>query len=269
MGWTCKTDGKGRFRLEIGEMRPGWSQLRLRGLSYSGATSTFAFDYEVDSQGKPNLDVFRVRFRLQRAMAAYAAGDRKTLQALAAELQRRFPDRAGVAPQGRALAEPARGPAASARQTPRQREWVGLDFQGQVPQCLDRLGAALRDQVPVEKPGQCFLQVGGKYFEHEDCMPMLPPNTSWNLLESGLVSAVPTACRTAIPARWFSSCVETAGSCFARRWSRIASCETVDVDVRGVNLLELAVEDGGDGTNSDWGVWIWPQLQPSAGQRAR
>jgi hypothetical protein len=34
----------------------------------------------------------------------------------------------------------------------------------------------------------------------------------------------------------------------------------LDVDVRGVNLLELSVEDGGDGNNGDWGVWIWPKL---------
>jgi hypothetical protein len=27
-------------------------------------------------------------------------------------------------------------------------------------------GPPLRDQVPVEKPGQCFLQVGGQFFEH-------------------------------------------------------------------------------------------------------
>jgi hypothetical protein len=38
----------------------------------------------------------------------------------------------------------------------------------------------------------------------------------------------------------------------------------LDVDVQGVNSLELSVEDGGDGNHGDWGVWIWPQLRPSA-----
>ena len=28
----------------------------------------------------------------------------------------------------------------------------------------------------------------------------------------------------------------------------------LDVDVRGVKLLELSVEDGGDGNHGDWGV---------------
>jgi hypothetical protein len=38
----------------------------------------------------------------------------------------------------------------------------------------------------------------------------------------------------------------------------------LDVDVGRVGLLELSVEDGGDGNNGDWGVWISPQLQRSA-----
>ena len=35
----------------------------------------------------------------------------------------------------------------------------------------------------------------------------------------------------------------------------------LDVDVRDVRLLEMVVEDGGDGNKSDWGVWILPELQ--------
>jgi len=35
----------------------------------------------------------------------------------------------------------------------------------------------------------------------------------------------------------------------------------LEVSVTGVRVLELAVEDGGDGANSDWAVWISPQLR--------
>lgn len=41
------------------------------------------------------------------------------------------------------------------------------------------------------------------------------------------------------------------------------------MDVRGVVLLELLVEGGGDGNNGDWGVWIDPQLQESAKERRK
>ena len=35
----------------------------------------------------------------------------------------------------------------------------------------------------------------------------------------------------------------------------------VDVDVSGVGVLELVTEDGNDGANADWGVWIEPRLE--------
>jgi hypothetical protein len=37
--------------------------------------------------------------------------------------------------------------------------------------------------------------------------------------------------------------------------------QELDVKLTGVSVLEMAVEDGGDGANSDWGVWISPQLR--------
>lgn len=36
---------------------------------------------------------------------------------------------------------------------------------------------------------------------------------------------------------------------------------TVNVDIRGVQTLELLTEDGGDGNGSDWSVWFNPQLK--------
>ena len=92
VSWTCKINDQGKFRLEVGEMRPGLSQLRLKVCHTSGATTDFAFDYEVDSRGKPNVDIFRYGLPLQEAVAAYAAGDRRKVQALTAELKRHFPE---------------------------------------------------------------------------------------------------------------------------------------------------------------------------------
>ena len=34
----------------------------------------------------------------------------------------------------------------------------------------------------------------------------------------------------------------------------------LDAAIRGVDRLELPVEDGGDGKTNDWGPWIDPQL---------
>jgi hypothetical protein len=34
----------------------------------------------------------------------------------------------------------------------------------------------------------------------------------------------------------------------------------MDLDLTGVKRLEFVVEDGGDGSSFDWGVWIDPTL---------
>ncbi|HEX7375881.1 MAG TPA: NPCBM/NEW2 domain-containing protein [Pirellulales bacterium] len=33
------------------------------------------------------------------------------------------------------------------------------------------------------------------------------------------------------------------------------------VDVKGIDLLELVVEDSGDGNRGDWGVWLNPRVR--------
>jgi hypothetical protein len=100
VGWTCGIDKAGRFRLEIGDMRPGFFQLRLKVCHANGATSPFAFDYQVDSEGKPNVEAVRYRLPLEEAVAAYAAGDRARTRTLATGLQQRFPKAPEI--QGRA-----------------------------------------------------------------------------------------------------------------------------------------------------------------------
>jgi hypothetical protein len=34
-----------------------------------------------------------------------------------------------------------------------------------------------------------------------------------------------------------------------------------EIDLTGKQKLELIVEDGGDGTRSDWGLWLEPTLE--------
>jgi len=263
VGWTCKVDDQGRFRLEVGELRPGSAQLRLMVCHTNGTTSGFAFDYDVDADGRPILDVFRYRLPLEEALAAYAAGDRAKVQALAAELQRRF---AGV-PEVRRKASHllsllAAGPPRPLTSIPAKDGWVpisGAKFRS----ASTGWGPPLRDQVPTERPGQCLLQVDGKFFEH------------------GLYAHAPSVYALELDRRW--SRLHTAyglqdghsGSVvfvvrgdgrelFRSPPVKDRTLRDLDVDVRGVGLLEFSVEDGGDGTNSDWAVWIGPQLQPSA-----
>ena len=259
VSWTCKVDDKGRFRLEIGEMRPGLSQLRLKVCHTSGATSNFAFDYEVDSRGRPNMDVFRYRLPLEEAVAAYAAGDRAKVQALAAELQRRFPDVPEVHRKASHLLRLLEaGPPRPLSELPAKDGWVSISG-ARFRSASTGWGPPLRDQVPVEKPGQCFLQVGGKFFEqglyaHAPSKYELELDGKWARFRSayGLQDGHPGSVVFVVRG--------DGRELFRSSLVKDQALRKLDVDVRGVSLLELSVEDGGDGNNSDWGVWIWPQL---------
>jgi hypothetical protein len=260
VSWTCKVDDAGRFRLEIGEMRPGMSQLRLRVCHVSGATSQFAFDYEVDSGKKPDLEVFRSQLPLAEAVAAFSQGDKAKARTLAADLQRRFPDASQVQKKASCLlglldAAPPRALA----ELPVEDGWVsisGVKFHS----ASNGWGPPLCDRVPTERPGECFLQVGGKVFE------------------KGLYSHAPSKRELELVGKWarFRSSYGLqdghAGSVafvvrgdgrelFRSPLVKDQLLRNLDVDVQGVKLLELSVEDGGDSNRSDWGVWISPQVR--------
>jgi len=48
---------------------------------------------------------------------------------------------------------------------------------------------------------------------------------------------------------------------FRSRLLDASSLQSASVNLTGVNSLELIVEDGGDGKNGDWGLWLNPMLQ--------
>lgn len=58
VAWTSSVDTQGRFRLAIGELRPGAYQLRLLVCHAGGAKSRFSYDYEVDAEGRPDVGAF-------------------------------------------------------------------------------------------------------------------------------------------------------------------------------------------------------------------
>jgi hypothetical protein len=200
---------------------------------------------------------------LQEAVAAYAAGDRRKVQALAAELKRHFPKVPEVNQKTSHLLNLiAVRPPRALSEIQAKDGWVSISG-AKFGSASTGWGPPLRDQVPVEKPGQCFLQVGGKLFTE------------------GLFAHAPSRYELALDERWarFRSgyglqdghsgsvifVVRGDGrELFRSRLVKDRVLRKLDVNVRGVRLLEMSVEDGGDGVTNDWGVWIWPQIQQSA-----
>ncbi len=262
VSWICKVDDKGRFRLEVGEMRPGLSQLRLKVCHISGAVSGFAFDYEVDSHGKPDIDVFRYRLPLEEAVAAYVAGDRVKAQALANELRRRFHTVPEVHRKAEhLLALIAAKPPKSLAALPATNGWVSIS-RASFRSASTGWGPPLRDQVPVESPGQCFLQVGGQFFDrglfaHAPAKHELEIGGWWTRFRSGY------GLQDGHPGSVVFVVRGDGRELFRSALVKDRTLRRLDVDVRDVRLLEMVVEDGGDGNKSDWGVWISPELQQS------
>jgi hypothetical protein len=260
VSWTAKVDDDGRFRLEVGEMRPGPFQLRLRVCHVNGAASSFAFDYQVDSAGKPNLDVFRYRFPLDETVDAYRRGDRARAKSLAEGLQQRFAENPTIRRKAAhllALLDP--GPPLSLSDIPAKNGWTGIS-RAKFRTASVGWGQPLYDEVLMEKPEACFLQVGGQFFErglfaHAPAKHVLDLGghgkrfRSAYGLQDGHDGSVVFVVRG------------DGRELFRSPLVRDHKLRKIDVDVSGVQALELSVEDGGDGSRGDWAVWIAPQVK--------
>lgn len=258
VGWTCRPGTDGRFRLVIGDLKPGACQLRLRFCHLNGASSGFSFDYRIDEQGRPDVGIFRYSLALGEAVKAFAAGDKTRAAAQVRELRARFKDLPAVQARA-ALLERLLNPPA-----PQKPERVAaaavpvssLEFRS----ASVGWGRPLRDQALVEGAGQCFLAVGGE------------------LIESGLFAHAPSRYELELGGKWkrlragFGLQDGHAGSVVfviradgreLFRSPRVSDQKrrTMDVSIDGVNRLELLVEDAGDGPGNDWAVWIDPRLE--------
>jgi len=259
VGWTAKVDGEGKFKLQIGELRPGTYQLRLRACHEGGTKSLLSFDYEVDRHGKPDVDLFGSSHLLNEAVIAYRQGDRRRLETAIVALQSRFPERVTVQRKAAHLASLLERKALrSASELPSEEKKVAvsdLEFGAQAV----GWGRPLRDQVRTEGAGTCFLQVGGVFSP------------------SGLYSHAPSRYELLLGRNWTSLSTSYGlqdghdGSVvfvirgdgrelFRSPTIRGHRLREVAVDVSDVDVLELLVENAGDGYAADWGVWIQPEL---------
>lgn len=264
VGWTAKVDEQGQFRVEIGELQPGRSQLRLRVCHINGAQSVFAFDYDVDAGGRPRLDVFRMRVPLGEAMRAFAARDRSRLEDMVADCRDRFADLPELEKRLAHLLRlvDAAPPRPLAEVPPDRDGWVpisGAVFRS----ATTGWGRPLRDQVLMERGEPCFIQVDGQFFEN------------------GLFAHAPSKYELEIGGKYArfrtgyglqdghegSVVFVVRGDdreLFRSPLIRDAKLRDIDVNVEGIRFLELLVETGDDGPSGDWGMWIEPRLRPTA-----
>ena len=250
----------GKFALVIGELKPGDFDLRLTAYGESGDSRPFTFRYRVDREKRPDLRPFTESVGMQEMHAAFRSGNKVRLAEIASELKKQ--DRVDDVPSRKAehlqkllsLADPR--PLAA----------VALDVS--VVQVADLKlesttvgwGRPLRNQVLAEGEASCLLEVGGTFFEsglyaHAPARHVLRLDSKWNRfttnygLQDGHDGSVVFVVKG------------DGKELFRSKVVRDHTAREQSVAVANITLLELIVEDAGDGGNSDWGVWLDPQLR--------
>ena len=256
--WTCGVDA-GQFKLEIGELRVGTSQLRLWICHDNGTTTRLEFDYEVDPSGTPNLDTLRSSLPLGEAIAAYRGRDRSRARSVVADLQRRFSDVPEIQRKAAhllTLLNPP--PLRPLSEVPARDGWTCITW-ARFRTASVGWGRPLVDEVLGQGVDECFLSVNGQFFErglfaHAPAKHELELNGEWTRFRSGFGlqdghdGSVVFVVRGDGRELFRSSLIED------------HSLHQLEVDVSGVQILEFVVEDGGNGTHSDWGLWLQPEL---------
>jgi len=260
LGLTSSIDKDGAFRFAINELQPGKWALRLRVCHENGGRSSFAFNYTVDAQGKPDLAPLRERWQLSEAARARAAGDLRTVEAIAS-----------------AVAASASANSITARKVAHLRRLLKPATPKKLPDVPASLkhvpvsdlaftaattgwGAPLRNEVIAEEEQGCFLEVDGQFFEqglyaHAPACHTLDLAKGWKRLQSrfGVQDGHPGSVVFVVKG--------DGKELFRSSLIKANQVQSLDVDVSGISKLELMTENGGDGTNGDWGVWLEPTLQ--------
>lgn len=260
LGLTSAIDKDGAFRFAINELQPGRWALRLRVCHENGGRSSFAFNYTVDAQGKPDLAPLRERWQLSEASRARAAGDLRAVEAIASALAASAPSNSITARKVahlRHLLKPVSPLKLSDVPSSTQRVFISdLVFTS----AATGWGAPLRNEVLPEEGKSCLLEVDGQFFEkglyaHAPACHTFDLAKAWKRLQScfGVQDGHPGSVVFVVKG--------DGKELFRSSLIKERTVQSLDVDVTGISKLELLTENGNDGANGDWGVWLVPTLQ--------
>jgi len=253
--WVAKSQDDGQiFRLTIGELEQVPYQLRLTGVHENGATSNFKINYTVGKDG-PDLASVNLIIPLQQLRETWLANDRAKLRKMIVSLENKGDAYPGLLRKAKHLEQlwnlpPQESPMA----VPASQKSFDLS-DAVFDEAKTGWGAMCRCMVPED----VLIEIGDEFFE------------------SGLYAHAPSAYRVRLDKKW-----ETFQTGFGLqnghpgsvvfvikgdgkelfRSNKIADHQArkETVSVAGIDLLELIVEDAGDGNNGDWGVWVNPTI---------
>lgn len=260
---TAIPDAEGKFTLEATALVPGQGQeFRIVVCQVNGAASTYVgtrgrweIPYAVGEDGVVDLSTHLAKQELGPLVEKVNAGDRDGARE---ELERLRKE--GLSEGLKAAAESLVGTLDERAFTdPATAEGDVLRLSGaRTTHEAVGWGRVTRDRLPDPS---ALLIAGGElfahgFYAHAESSYRWKLGGKWKSLTgaAGMAGAVPGgSCGFSVIAdgevKWSSGKLESGP---VRRF---------EVDLTGVDELELRVDDGGDGNRSDWGLWLAPELR--------
>ncbi|UUO06307.1 NPCBM/NEW2 domain-containing protein [Blastopirellula sp. J2-11] len=237
----------GRIRIDL-------CQANGAATTYSGDNSRWGFDLLTNAKGEPQLQVIQQKLQLLPLADALKSKDQEKIQAISEKLQA-SDDKLVAEVAKRLTASPAaKRPHISPLYVPKEITEVPLsDCQPETAHL--GYGRPAYDRLPHDQP---LLEVRGRIFRH------------------GIWAHAPAQHTYDLGGAWknFSGSAGVAGTrgqvvfvinadgkeLWRSPKTKPGQLRDFWVEVENVSRLELVVEDGGDGKDGDWSVWLEPVL---------
>jgi tetratricopeptide (TPR) repeat protein len=219
----------------------------------------FSLDYQTDENGFPLTEMFEKTLFLQQATVAYFKNDRTRIEAVLQTIENRFPNDmlCQKAVHFRHLQKPPIPSVAVV--LPEEIRTIGvseLEFEA----ASVSLGKPMRDQVPIVGAGTCFLQVDDEFFARglfasAPSRYVVRLNDRWKRFRTqyGVQDGHPG--RVVFVVRGDDQEIFRSPTITDNRIRQI------NLDVSGINLLELTVETIDEDGEIAWSVWMSPTLE--------
>jgi len=259
--WTAPLDEANCFKLDIGEFKPGVSELRIVICHVNGSTSLFHYPISAGKDGVPDITSLEVPFALREALRSWGEGKTEQTHQLAEQAANLSTNLPPVRQWAATLASIA-GPEPawpSLEKIPAETKDASLSRVSWQEAKVGWMQPA-RNHFPREVgPDLPFLSLAGRYFTdglyaHSPSRYVFDLGGQWKTLtaETGIQ---PGASGSAI-------FVIKADGKEVFRSAKLNGAKTASVtaDVSGARTVELITEDAGEGNRSAWAIWCAPKV---------
>lgn len=257
---TTVPDSEGRFTFDCKHLVAGKNaELRILSCHVNGATCQRSYSYRVDEKGQPEVSTLQTHFALAPLIEALNTRDHSRLQPAFDHLHTQL----GPGPQLTRINRLAK------------RLVAGVSGKQRTP---PNEIPAKRKRIPLTdlQPAEARVGWGQPAYDHLP-HPDLLLTSAGTLHAHGIYAHAPARHRYRLDQGW----QKLTGTCGLAE-NRHGSCVFIikvdgreayrspvihngekhrfSIDLQGVNKLELITHDAGDGTGSDWGLWLSPLL---------